>query len=378
MNTRLAALALATAALAACEPNPSVTGPAAALQAAGDADISAALSDPGAVYTLTNQVGGNAVAVFARGADGRLTAAGTVSTGGTGTGASLGSQSAVTLSDDGRWLFAVNAGSNDVSVFSVSPAGLALASRTASGGTLPISLTVHGNALYVLNAGGTGNISGFAVGTSGALTAIAGATLPLSGSSVGPAQVSFSPDDRHLVVTEKNTNQLDVYAVDANGVATGPTTTASAGGTPFGFSFGHRNELFVSEAAGSASSYELDATGSVSLVSGAVLTHQGAPCWAVVTTDGRIGFTGNGAGSVSAFTIAPDGAISLVDANGGTALIGAGINDIALSHNSRYLYVLQTGGAQAIHAFRVEADGHLTPLGAIAGLPNGTRGLTAF
>ena len=378
MHTRLAVLALATAALAACEPNPSVTGPAAALQAARDADVSAALSNPGAVYTLTNQVGGNAVAVFARGADGRLTAAGTVSTGGTGTGASLGSQSAVALSDDGRWLFTVNAGSNDVSVFGVSPAGLALASRTASGGTLPISLTVHGNVLYVLNAGGTGNISGFAVGTSGALTAIAGATGPLSGSSVGPAQVSFSPDGRRLVVTEKNTNQLDVYAVDANGVATGPTTTASAGGTPFGFSFGHRNELFVSEATGSASSYELDATGSVSLVSGAVLTHQGAPCWAVVTNDGRIGFTGNGAGSVSAFAIAPDGAIGLVDANGGTALIGAGINDIALSHNSRYLYVLQTGGAPAVHAFRVQADGHLTALGPIAGLPNGTRGLAAF
>ncbi len=378
MNTRLAVLALAAAALAACEPNRSLTSPAAALQAARAADVSAGVSDPGAVYALTNQVGGNAVAVFARGADGRLTAAGTVSTGGTGTGASLGSQSAVTLSDDGRWLFAVNAGSNDVSVFSVSPAGLALASRTASGGTLPISLTVHGNVLYVLNAGGTGNISGFAVGTSGALTAIAGATLALSGSNVGPAQVSFSPDGRRLVVTEKNTNQLDLYAVDANGVASGPIPTASAGGTPFGFSFGLRNELFVSEATGSASSYELDATGSVSLVSGAVLTHQGAPCWAVVTNDGRIGFTGNGAGSVSAFTIAPDGAISLVDANGGTALIGAGINDIALSHNSRYLYVLQTGGAQAIHAFRVEADGHLTPLGPIAGLPNGTRGLAAF
>src|SRR5213083_1399300 len=156
MNTRLAVLALATAALAACEPNPSVTGPAAALQAARAADVSAAVSDPGAVYTLTNQVGGNAVAVFARGADGRLTAAGTVSTGGTGTGASLGSQSAVTLSDDGRWLFTVNAGSNDVSVFGGSPAGLPLASRSASGGTLPISLTVHGNVLHVLIAGGRG------------------------------------------------------------------------------------------------------------------------------------------------------------------------------------------------------------------------------
>src|SRR5205807_2504886 len=317
MNTRLAVLALATAALAACEPNPSVTGPAAALQAARAADVSGAVSDPGAVYTLTNQVGGNAVAVFARGADGRLSAAGAVSTGGTGTGASLGSQSAVTLSDDGRWLFAVNAGSNDVSVFSVSPAGgLALASRTASGGTLPISLTVHGNVLYVLNAGADGNISGFTVGSSGALTPIAGATLALSGSNVGPAEVQFSPDGNRLVVTEKNTNRLDLYAVDANGVASGPTTTASAGAAPFGFAFGHRHELFVSEATGSASSYVLDARGTVTLVSGAVSTHRGAPCWAVVTADGRFGFTGNGAGSVSAFTITPDGAISLVDADG--------------------------------------------------------------
>src|SRR2546429_4139450 len=152
MNTRLAVLALATAALAACEPNPSVTGPAAALQAARAADVSAAVSDPGAVYTLTNQVAGNAVAVFARGADGRLTAAGTVSTGGTGTGASLGSQSAVTLSDDGRWLFAVNAGSNDVSVFSVSPrGGPAPRGPPRPGGPRPARRPVPGPGSLVLN-----------------------------------------------------------------------------------------------------------------------------------------------------------------------------------------------------------------------------------
>jgi len=377
MTRHFAFIALAAVALAACEQNRSLTSPAASLQAARDADVTGDLAGPGAVYTLTNQVGGNAVAAFTRGADGRLASAGSVATGGTGTGASLGSQGAVSLSNDGRRLFAVNAGSNDVSVFAVSPTGLALASRTASGGTLPISLTVHGNVLYVLNAGGSGNISGFTLGASGDLTPIAGATLPLSGSTVGPADVQFSPDGSRLVVTEKNTNLLDVYAVDANGVASGPTTTASAGGTPFGFAFGLRNDLFVSEAAGSASSYVLDASGTPALVSGPVSTHQGAPCWAVVTADGRLGFTGNGAGSVSAFAIAPDGAIRLVDANGGTALIGAGINDIALSHNSRYLYVLQTGGAQAIHAFRVAADGHLTPLGPIAGLPAGTRGLAA-
>jgi len=379
MTKHLALLALAAAALAACDQNRSVTNPGASFETSLAAQRVDAVADgQRAVYTLTNQVAGNAVAVFNRAADGTLTAAGTIATGGTGTGAGLGSQGAVALSDDGRRLFAVNAGSNDVSVFDIGPAGLALASRTASGGTLPISLTVHGNVLYVLNAaGGDGNISGFAVGSSGALTPIAGA-LALSGSNVGPAEVQFSPDGNRLVVTEKNTNRLDLYAVDANGVASGPTTTASAGATPFGFAFGHRHELFVSEATGSASSYVLDARGTVTLVSGAVSTHRGAPCWAVVTADGRFGFTGNGAGSVSAFTITPDGAISLVDADGGTAVIGAGVNDIALSNNSRYLYVLQTSGAQAIHAFRIQADGHLTALGPIAGLPAGTRGLAAF
>jgi len=382
MNRQIAYFALAAAALAACEQNRTVTSPGvpieSSLQAQGDVNATGGLPAPSAVYALTNQVSGNAIAVFTRGADGRLTSAGSFATGGTGTGAGLGSQGAVVLSENGRFLFAVNAGSNDVSVFDVRPSGLSLASRTGSGGTLPISLTVHGNVLYVLNAGGSGNINGFTVGSSGGLTPIAGSSQSLSGPNVGPAQVSFSPDGRRLVVTEKSTNLLGVYAVDAGGAASGPATVASAGGTPFGFAFGLRNELFVSEAAGSASSYVLDPTGALTLVSGAVSTHRGAPCWAVVTNDGRFGYTGNGSGSVSAFAIAPNGAASLIDADGGTAVVSGGVNDIALSHNSRYLYVLQTGGAPAIHAFRVLADGHLTALGPVAGLPAGTRGLAAF
>jgi len=377
MRKHLAFITLVAAATTACEQNRGISNPAASFETSLEAQrVLGAVEGRRAVYTLTNQVAGNAVAVFDRAADGTLTAAGTIATGGTGTGGSLGSQGAVALSDDGRRLFAVNAGSNDVSVFDVGPTGLSLASQTASGGTLPISLTAHGNLLYVLNAGGDGNISGFSVGTSGGLTPIAGSTQPLSGTNVGPAQVSFSPDGRRLVVTEKNTNRLDVYAVDANGAASGRTSVASAGGTPFGFAFGHRNDVFVSEATGSASSYVLDA-GNLSLVSGAVPTHRGAPCWAVVTDDGRFGYTGNGSGSVSAFAIAPSGAISLVDADGATAVVSAGVNDIALSGNSRYLYVLGTGATPAIYAFRIEADGNLNPLGPIGGLPASTRGLAA-
>ena len=380
MTKHLTVLTLASLVFAACDSNTSPTDAGStALDPSVRAEQRGEGGGPGAIYTITNEAGGNAVAVFARAADGSLTAAGTFATGGTGTGAGLGSQGAIAVSQGGQWLLAVNAGSNDVSVFRVRPAGLALASRTPSGGAQPISLTVSGNVVYVLNAGGTGNISGFVLDQDGGLAPIAGSTRSLSGPDVQPAQVSFTPDGRQLLVTEKATNLLDFFAVDARGVAGTRTSTSSAGGTPFGFAFGPRNLLFVTEAAGagSASTYRLAEDGGARLISGAIATNQGAPCWAVVTNDGRFGYTGNGAGSVSGFAIAPNGTIRLLDADGATAVVENGVNDIALSRNSRYFYVLQVGPAPAIHAYRIDDDGHLRELGSVSGLPASTRGLVA-
>jgi len=374
---RIAALSMAAmATLAGCEQNHSVTGLAADRAATANASAALAADAPGVVYALTNQASGNAVAMFARAADGRLTWAGTASTGGTGAGSSLGSQGALALSDDGRWLYAVNAGSNDISAFRATASGLSLTSRIASGGSQPISITVHGDAVYVLNAGGSGNISGFRVGSDGSLTPIPGSTRALSGSAVGPAQVAFSPDGNWLVVTEKTTSRLDLFAVGPDGVASGPTTSASAGGTPFGFAFEHRDELFVSEAAGSASSYLIGGAGDLTVESGAVGTHQGAPCWAVVTKNGKFGYTANAhSGSISGFAIATDGSIGLIDADGVTAVVGPGNVDLAVSGDSRFLY--QLNGNRSISGFRIEADGHLTTVGNGGALPASTVGLVA-
>lgn len=382
MQTRFAVLAFAAAALAACDRTADFSGPDASIEESRRGDLGDGRDDVGgplAVYTITNQVTGNEVAVFTRGPDGLLTPAGRFATGGTGTGNGLGSQGAVVLSDDGQRLFAANAGSSDVSVFAVGPSGLALLSRTASGGTQPISLTVNGRLLYVLNAGGTGNITGFAVQLDGQLQPIAGSTQPLSGAATNPAQIAFSPDGRQLVVTEKATDLIDVYPVDGSGAAGARTAFPSAGGTPFGFAFGPRGLVFVSEAAapGSASSYNLGRDGDLTVVSGAVLTNRGAPCWVAVTRDGRFMYTGNGNRSVTGFEVDPSGAIRLLDADGGTAVFDNGVNDIALSGSGRYFYVLTVGGSPAIHGFRVLPDGQLEPLGVAEGLPAGTTGLVA-
>jgi len=157
----------------------------------------------GAVYTITNQVAGNAVAVFARSADGTLTPAGTFATGGAGTGAGLGSQGAVTLSDDGRLLFAVNAGSNDVSVFQVGPQGPSLLSRTPSAARCRSSGHSRAERRVRLESGAPGNITGF--------TLLDRRITPIAGSDkvvvhrCAAAQCRSVPTAANWSITEKST-----------------------------------------------------------------------------------------------------------------------------------------------------------------------------
>src|SRR5437016_1099782 len=235
----------------------------------------------GAVYVLTNQVD-NTVAVFRRTADGTLTPAGEFPTGGAGDPVPQGtdpatdplaSQGALIFDQGHQFLFAVNAGSNQISVLSVSDLGLDQVDVVDSGGIRPISLTVHDNLLYVLNEGGTPNITGFTVGDDGTLTPLAGSTQPLiGGTAADPAEVSFNPDGTVLVVTEKMGNRLDTYTIDENGLPSAPIDNPSNGMTPFGFAFKNQSFLVVSEAFGGApnqsapSSYSAAEDGTISVI----------------------------------------------------------------------------------------------------------------
>jgi 6-phosphogluconolactonase len=347
------------------------TLPFAAVAQASDSNRS------GAVYTLTNAPAGNAVAVFDRAADGSLTPAGTFATGGSGTGGGLGSQGAIALSDDGKLVFAVNAGSNSISELAVRPHGLELVGTVGSGGLLPISLTLHGSLLYVLNAGGAANISGFTVGSSGPIP-LAGSTRSLEAGSAGPAQVSFTPDGRELVVTEKNSRTIDTYTVGLDRLAGPAIVSPSAGVTPFGFDFDGAGHLLVSEAGGSASSYSVG-SGGATVISAAVQTHQAAPCWLIASRDGRFAYTANaGSGTISGFSVSGDGSLALLEPDGVSAALGAGSHplDEAVSRKGRFLYNL-TDGRHAITAFRIGDDGGLAEVDSVGGLPAGAAGIVA-
>jgi 6-phosphogluconolactonase len=363
MSRTRTTLILAAAALAGALPL--VAAPAA--EAAGSA---------GAVYVLSNQPGGNAVIVYDRAADGRLTPAGTYPTTGSGTGAGLGSQNAVVVDEDGTHLYAVDAGSSSLTSFRITGRGLSRIGTVPSGGSTPISVAVHGDRLYALNAGGAGNVTSFAV-SDGSLTPLAGGASPLSGTATGPAQVAVTPDGGQLVVTEKTTSLVDVIDLDSAGRPTSLVAEPSAGAVPFGFDFDNKGHLLVSEAAAStASSYDVTAAG-LTTISGAVATTENAACWLVATDNGKFAYTGNAGGSlsISGFRVGTDGSLALLTPGGKTGVTPAGVTDLALSGNSRFLYGRLGDGSVA--AFSVQHDGGLSTLGVTGGLPSGAAGLAA-
>lgn len=380
-------LALSALVAAGCSDSADPTSPAVsdALTTNVPGTFAAGSVRSGAVYLATNASGPNEVLVFQRAADGSLTAGAPVATGGDGTGSGLGNQGALALTKNGRILLVVNAGSDNISSFRVTPGGLELADMAPSGGGQPISVTVHGNLVYVLNAGSPNSISALRLGNDGSLDPIAGSSRPLSGASVGPAQVGFSPDGKVLAVTEKGTNLITTYSVGPDGLASGPTSFPSATPTPFGFAFDKKGHLIVSEAVGgamdasAASSYAVSSDGSLSVIDGALPTTETAACWIAISANSRFAYTTNtGSGTVSGLSIDHGGNLALLDADGVTGDAGAGTRpiDAAFSSGGRYLYVLASGTSE-IAVFAIDAHGGLTKLPG-ASLPAGANGMAAW
>lgn len=344
---------------------------------------------PGAVYAMTNDPTNNQVMVFNRAADGILTPAGSFPTGGQGSGNFEGSaggliltaQSPDNLGGGNRYLFATNAGSNDISVFVVKKDGLMLVNRVSSGGQQPVSVTYRKKLLYVLNQT-SGNIVGFNVGAQGELTLIPGSSRPVTGGGAADtAQVGFNKQGDVLVVTGKNTSIIDTYVVDKNGLANGPILNPSSGITPFGATFTQRGQLVVTEGFmatqgnGAASSYEVRDDGVLVPISATVRNNRSDTCWVVITDNQKYAYVSNAmSGDISSYRIEPDGTLVLLQSLAGTS--GFVSIDNALSTNSRFLYVRSFSDGR-ISSFEVQEDGSLTPLQTFVGLPPGAIGLAA-
>lgn len=328
------------------------------------------------VYVMTNQSPRNSVIQYLRMDNGSLIRIREVATGGSGTGPNgpdpLGSQDSLVLSGDGAFLLAANAGSNEISVLGVRNGRLFWLSKTRSGGDFPNSVALSGDLVYVLNSkGGTPNLTGFRLDVNGRLRWVA--TVPLPEGTAGANDVRFAPDGSELLVTVAGTNEILVFPVAADGVASSSSAQMSAGANPFGIRFGHNEVALVSEAAGSLSSYQPVGADMLNTISAAVADMQAASCWLSVTRDGGHAFVSNtGSGTLSSFAIDANGVVTLmssVAANpGGTPV------DSALSNDGRFLYVEDSAQGKLL-MFRVDG-GNLMSMGMLP-VSAGIQGIAA-
>ena len=333
----------------------------------------------GAVFVMTNNANKNEIIAYKRSAGGLLHEGRTFRTGGRGSGGvtdPLGSQGSLTLSQDRSFLFAVNAGSGDLSVFRVHGASLALLDRVPCGGAEPVAVAQHGDLVYVVNAGGTSNVVGFHLERNGRLRPIADSIAFLSTANSGAASLSFSPDGQFLLVTEKLTNSIDAFHIQIDGTLGPIVVNPGAGPGTFAVSFAPNGAALVSETgpsgghnAAAISSFAVEASGTLSVISANVPTLGAATCWQAVTPDGRFVYTSNsGTSTISGFSIAANGALTALSGTVVATLPAGSINlDIAITADGKFLYTLNSGTG-TINIFAIEKDGSLTSLGDMGGL----------
>ncbi|MDQ1466333.1 MAG: hypothetical protein QOH10_748 [Actinomycetota bacterium] len=325
------------------------------------------------VFVQTDDPAGNQVVAYHRTADGTLTLAGTYDTGGKGgilDGSvvdHLASQGSLTYDAEHGLLFAVNAGSNTLSVFSVRGDRLARRQVLGSNGPFPVSVDVHDDLVYVLNAERGGSVQGYRI-FHDRLSPISRSRRKLGLDPTAtpqftntPGQVAFSPDGSQLIVTTKaNGSDVDVFGVGLSGrLSAHPVVNSEPGVVPFAVTFDTARNLVVSEAGTNAlATFKLHRNGTITQLD-AVGTGQSATCW-IAAVNGQFYASNAGSANVSRFEEGKHGALTLVDATG----TDGGTVDAAASVDGHSLYV-QTGAGGIVDEFHVNADGSLTPIGSV-------------
>jgi 6-phosphogluconolactonase len=381
---------------------------------------------PGRVYAMANRAQENTIIVFRRAPDGTLNIIQEVSTGGRGSGPgelpapfppvpagnSLTTQDELVMTENGRFLLAVNAGSDEISVLAVTHDGLELVDKVFSGGRVPLSIAVHKDLVYVMNEGELSQnvfgvapmIAGFTLDPRGKLHPIPNSTRITGSPDASPGDIVFSLDGKWLLITDKFAETLiHVLHVDEDATTHEVASYVANAPSPFGIDFTRHRVFAVVEAnasvvngrrigvnnGSSTSSYRLNDDGTITPISVAVRTEQTVACWVRFTPDGRFAYvTNTGSGTVSSYQVSKEGELSLlqsVAADAGSPFSEP--TDVGITPDGKFLYIISSMGGEKqfvlpippnageVRGFRIDKDGSLTPVTTMTGFPISIAGL---
>jgi 6-phosphogluconolactonase len=318
----------------------------------------------GAVFVMTNNNESNQILRFGRKANGALVSLGSTATGGRGSGGTvdpLGSQNSLLLTQDGGFLLAVNSASGTISSFQVDGANLELADVKSTDGSAPGAIAQWGNLVYVLNQAGNSSVVGFRL-EDGHLIKIASAVGYLSTALSGGSSVNFTPDGKFLLVTERVTNKVDSFPVNADGTLGTISSNAAPEAGLFLMAIAPSGVAIALEpGSGLVTSSIINSNGSLTTISTTV-DSDGGTCWDVITPNGEYVYAADTAGdTISGFTLSASGMLAPINTTNIAAKLTPGSKalDLAVSYDSRFLYSTNAGNG-SVGIWTINANGTLT------------------
>ena len=334
------------------------------------------------MFVASNNAGANTILSYSRNDSGTLTFLAETATGGSGSGVDAPSGgNSIVYDPSTDLLYAVNSGSNSISLFLVETDGsLVLLDVVNSGGANPVSLAVNYNVVYVLNAGTAttpANIQGFLV-SSGQLTEMSNSVANLSVAEPEVSQIQFAPAGTVLTVTEASTGLISNFTLDSTLANPVLVTNTSAGTTPSAFDYTPGGILLVAErfaqaaSAGAVSSYNVGGSGLATALTSSLATGQTGSNSVKILSGGTFAaVTNSGTDNVSVSSIASAGTLTLTSE---VETTGDSPTEMAVSADEQFLYVLNSGD-DSISIYSYSA-GILTPITTLTGLPLAARGIT--
>ena len=359
---------------------------------------------PDIIWLESNSTAGNSILAFKNDGTGTPTFLGSTPTGGIGVfdkTFALGpfdSDQNLIVNPEGTLLFAVNSGSNSISVFHITPDGLQAASGSPfpSGGSDPVSLGLKGDVLVVVNKdqdpAQNGNLTlpnytTFRVWPNGQLTAIAHSTVPVA-YGTSPSQALIASQGSVVFGADFLGGLLQSFALGADGrlnqnppqgLPDSVFTGQAAPHLPLGLRTHPDAPILYVDITpiSQVAVYHFDRKGQLSFVR-AVSDSGKAPCWTVVNHVGtRLYATNTGDNSVSVYDLTdplnPEEIQHFVmDDTTGQAF------STVIDSTDQWLYVSSEQGSanstpagNAFHALKVNTDGTLTEPFSPAILPIG-------
>lgn len=343
------------------------------------------MSTTGAVYQINNDPNDNEVLVYRILSDGTLNYVTAVSTSGQGSRITepdpfFGQSSVVVY---GQSLFVVNAGSNTVSMFNISPQDptqITLQTTVDTNGDYPVSIAVNSQYVAVLNGGAESGFRVFSWDPNGTLNPLLDwdRSIPLdppqSTPPVGPtntmSQILFSPDNKALLVAYKGTSESQpgailIYPISDTTLASSPVKNIPQNGyLPFSMIPIKNNGLLVTDASYGVITFTYNSTtGQSTAAQSKSVPISGAVCWSAYSPiTGNYYVIGAVSGDVSEIKIDP---ITLQPSLVKTYSLGsnsaAADAQIATINNINYLYV-NTPGTQSVNVLKLNGPGQATIL----------------